>query len=59
MLRGDSCQFNGRIEAPDLELLTIAILSHWKSPEINWEKVLLSELNKRQAESGMGFQYYY
>ncbi len=49
----------GRIGATDLELLTTAILSHWKSPEIDWEKVVLNELNKGKAESGMGFQYYY
>jgi hypothetical protein len=49
----------GRIEAIDFEPITTAILSHWKSSEIDWENIVLSELNKEQAESGMGFRYHY
>ncbi len=59
MLSKDRCQFSGRIGAIDFELLTTAILSHWKPLEIDWEKVVLSQLNWGQAESGMGFKYYY
>ena len=49
----------GRIGATNLELLTTAILSHWKSPEIELDNIALSEINENQSKSGVGFQYYY
>ena len=47
--------FRGRIETTDYELLTKAILSHWKAPEIDWEKVALNNLYSKQAKSAIGF----
>ncbi len=34
-----------RLGTTDYELLTKAILTHWKAPEIDWEKVVLNRLN--------------
>ncbi len=51
--------FIGRTGAIDFEPITTAILSHWKQPEIDWESVVLSQLNEGQAQSGMGFKYHY
>jgi hypothetical protein len=45
-----------RPEARDLELLTDAILKHWRpSHEVNFENILLDERNISQARSEDGF----
>ena len=49
----------GRTQATNYELLTKAILSHWKSPEIDLSNILLSKQNEDKSESERGFQYYY
>ncbi|MEX0616701.1 MAG: hypothetical protein WD231_02705 [Candidatus Woykebacteria bacterium] len=49
----------GRVEAQDFELLTKAILTYWKPPEIDWKKIALSQSNSVKGQSGMGFEYYY
>ena len=50
---------SGRIGATNLELLTKAILSHWKSPEIDLSNIALSNTNIIKSKTGEGFQYYY
>ncbi len=55
----EKCNFHGRIEATDYELLSRAILSHWKSPEIDWEKAVLSKQFIQQSQTDAGFRYYY
>ena len=49
-----------REEAIDLELLTDAILSHWKPlKEMNFDTILLDKNNIYQAQNEGGYNYYY
>lgn len=45
--------------AINLELLTTAILNHWKHLEIDPTAFILNELNKSQAQNERGFTYLY
>jgi len=46
--------------AMNLELLTEAILKHWKpSNDMNFDNILLDERNISQAHNEGGYMYYY
>ena len=45
--------------AINLELLTTAILSHWKPLDIDPQTIALNELKRIQAQNEHGFAYMY